>query len=137
MRLLAAFLAGGLFGLGLVISQMINPRRVQGFLDLAAWDPTLLLVITGAVCTTFTGYRLVTRRARPLLDTEFHLPTARLIDKRLVAGAAVFGVGWGLAGYCPGPALTAVAAGFSEPLWFFAALLAGSLFFDVRQRLAR
>jgi uncharacterized membrane protein YedE/YeeE len=129
-RALAAFIAGGLFGVGLVVSQMINPRRVQGFLDLTSWDPTLLLVILGAVCTTFAGYRLVERRERPVLDSTFHLPTARDIDGRLIAGAALFGAGWGLAGYCPGPALTAAAAGFSEPLSFFAALLVGSLVFD-------
>lgn len=133
-RVLAAFLAGGLFGIGLVVSQMINPRRVQGFLDLAAWDPTLLLVILGAVCTTFIGYRLVGRRERPVFDPDFHLPTASRIDGRLVAGAALFGAGWGLAGYCPGPALTAVAAGFAEPVSFIAALIAGSLIFDAWRR---
>ena len=133
-RMLGAFLAGGLFGLGLVVSQMINPRRVQGFLDLAAWDPTLMLVIVGAVCTTFVGYRLVQRRERPVLDERFHLPAAKKLDGRLIAGAAMFGAGWGLAGYCPGPALTAVAAGFAEPVSFFAALIAGSLVFDAWRR---
>jgi uncharacterized membrane protein YedE/YeeE len=133
-RILAAFLAGGLFGLGLAVSEMINPRRVQGFLDVASWDPTLMLVIIGAVSTTFVGYRLVMKGGKPVFDEGFHLPTAREVDGRLVVGAAVFGAGWGLAGYCPGPALTAIAAGFAEPLSFFAALIVGSLLFDAWRR---
>lgn len=133
-RSLLAGIAGALFGFGLVLSQMINPRRVQGFLDLADWDPTLLLVILSAVSTTTIGYRLVLRRHRPLLDTEFHLPSASRLDWRLLAGAGLFGIGWGLAGYCPGPALAGAAAGFTEPLVVFLALLAGSALFDLVRR---
>lgn len=133
-RALVAGLAGALFGFGLVLSRMIDPRRVQGFLDLADWDPTLLLVIISAVSTTLLGYRLVLRRKRPLLDDRFHLPMATEIDGRLALGAALFGIGWGLAGYCPGPALTGAAVGFVEPLVVFGALLAGSILFDLYRR---
>lgn len=133
-KLAAAWFAGGLFGFGLVLSQMIDPRRVQGFLDLAAWDPTLLLVIVGATGTTLVGYRIVQRRDRPVFEDRFHLPTATKLDGRLLLGSALFGAGWGMAGYCPGPALTAAAIGFIEPLVFLVALLAGSLLFDLYRR---
>lgn len=133
-KLAAAWFAGGLFGFGLVLSQMIDPRRVQGFLDLAAWDPTLLLVIVGATGTTLVGYRIVQRRDRPVFEDRFHLPTATKLDGRLLLGSALFGGGWGMAGYCPGPALTAAAIGFIEPLVFLVALLAGSLLFDLYRR---
>ena len=123
--------SGLLFGFGLVLSQMINPRRVQGFLDVAAWDPTLALVIVSAIGTAMVGYRLVLRRSRPVADSRFHLPPAGRIDRRLIAGAALFGVGWGLAGYCPGPALTAAALGFREPLVVLAGIVAGSLLVDL------
>jgi uncharacterized membrane protein YedE/YeeE len=135
-KLAAAWFAGGLFGFGLVLSQMIDPRRVQGFLDLAAWDPTLLLVIAGATGTTRVGYRIVQRRDRPVFEDRFHLPTATKLDGRLLLGSALFGAGWGMAGYCPGPALTAAAIGFIEPLVFLLALLAGSLLFDLYRRSA-
>jgi len=135
-KLAAAWFAGGLFGFGLVLSQMIDPRRVQGFLDLAAWDPTLLLVIAGATGTTLVGYRIVQRRDRPVFEDRFHLPTVSRLDRRLLLGSALFGAGWGMAGYCPGPALTAAAIGFIEPLVFLLALLAGSLLFDLYRRSA-
>ena len=133
-RWLLAGVSGTLFGFGLVLSQMIDPRRVQGFLNLADWDPTLLLVILSAVSTTTLGYRLVLRRSRPLLDGSFHLPSAARIDRRLIIGAILFGVGWGLAGYCPGPALSGAAAGFAEPLVVLVSLLAGSFLFDLVRR---
>jgi uncharacterized membrane protein YedE/YeeE len=133
-RWLLAGVSGALFGFGLVLSQMIDPRRVQGFLDLADWDPTLLLVILSAISTTTIGYRLVLRRNRPFLNGKFHLPSATGLDWRLMVGAALFGVGWGLAGYCPGPALTGAAAGFAEPLVVLVSLLAGSFLFDLVRR---
>jgi len=135
-RWMWAGLSGGLFGFGLVLSRMIDPRRVQGFLDLAHWDPTLLLVIISAVSTTLIGYRIVLRRSRPAADQRFHLPATRAIDPRLIGGALIFGVGWGLAGYCPGPALTAAALGFAEPLIVLAGIVVGSLLFDLSQRRA-
>ncbi len=135
-RWLWAAVAGGLFGFGLVLSRMIDPRRVQGFLDLADWDPTLMLVMVSAVSTTMIGYRLVLKRPRPVVEDRFQLPTATAIDGRLAMGAVVFGLGWGLAGYCPGPALTAAVLGFREPLIVLAGVAAGSLLFDLYRRRA-
>ncbi|WP_111413913.1 DUF6691 family protein [Billgrantia lactosivorans] len=116
MRTLMGYVAGLLFGLGLGVSGMTDPARVLGFLDLAgAWDPTLVFVLGGAVTTTFIGYRLVLRRARPLVGETFQLPTRQDLDGRLIGGAALFGVGWGLSGYCPGPAFASV-VGLTAPL---------------------
>ncbi len=131
-----AGVSGALFGFGLVLSRMIDPRRVQGFLDLADWDPTLMLVMVSAVSTTMLGYRIVLKRPRPVADEQFRVPTARSIDRRLVVGAVIFGVGWGLAGYCPGPALTAAALGFVEPLIVLGGVVVGSLLFDLYRRQA-
>lgn len=125
-RIIAAFATGVLFGLGLLISGMANPARIIGFLDVAgAWDPTLLFAMAGALATSFIGYRLAFRRPRPLFSEKFDLPTATAIDRRLVGGAAIFGAGWGLSGFCPGPGLTALAFGDAEPFVFVAAMLAG------------
>lgn len=127
-RLFAASMAGLLFGLGLVVSRMNDPRVVLGFLDVAgAFDPTLLFVLAGAVSVTAIAFRVVLRRPRPLLDDRFHLPVSRTIDRRLVLGAAMFGIGWGLAGYCPGPAFVALGGGLSEALYFMPAMLAGGI----------
>ena len=125
-RLLTAWLAGLLFGFGLALSRMSDPRVVLGFLDVAgAFDPTLLFVLAGAVGVTTVAFRLVLRRPRPVLDERFHLPQSRTIDRRLVLGAALFGLGWGLAGYCPGPALVALGGGLREALYFVPAMLLG------------
>ena len=106
---LAALAAGLLFGLGLTVSQMANPAKVLGFLDLAGdWDPSLAFVLAGAVATAALGFRLVQRAGRPLLAPAFRLPTATRIDRPLLLGAAIFGLGWGLVGFCPGPALAAL-----------------------------
>ncbi|TVU87305.1 DUF6691 family protein [Vreelandella titanicae] len=116
MRTLMAYAAGLLFGLGLAISGMTDPARVLGFLDIAGeWDPTLAFVLGGAVLTTFIGYRLVLRRSSPFFGDKFQLPTKRELDGRLLGGAALFGIGWGLSGYCPGPAIASV-AGLTMPL---------------------
>jgi len=126
MNRLLAWLSGLLFGAGLAWSGMADPHKVLGFLDVAgAWDPSLLLVMVGAVLTYAVGSRLVLRRARPWLDECFHLPMNRRIDARLLAGAAVFGIGWGLAGYCPGPALAGVGLGNGDLVWLLPALLLG------------
>ena len=132
---LAATFAGVLFGAGLAISQMVDPDKVLSFLDLAAftdgaWDPSLVLVLCAAVGTNLVGYQLVLRRPSPLLAAEFHLPTASDIDLRLVGGSALFGIGWGLAGYCPGPAVAALTQGSLDALWFFGAMLLGMFAFQ-------
>lgn len=123
----AAGIAGGLFGLGLAMSGMTDARRVLGFLDVAgAFDPTLLFVLGGAVTTTLVLFRWVLRRQRPLLAEAFRVPRPGRIDRPLLLGAAIFGVGWGLAGYCPGPALAGLGAGSVEALWFVPAMLLGA-----------
>ena len=123
-----ALLAGALFGAGLAVSQMINPRKVQAFLDLAGdWDPSLALTMAGALLVTSVGYRLVLKRPRSLLGEAFRLPSQQLIDSRLLLGAALFGIGWGLGGYCPGPAIAALALGNLEPWLFLGAMLIGGL----------
>jgi len=126
-RWFAALLAGVLFGAGLALARMTDPNVVLGFLDVAGdFDPRLAFVLAGAVATTLVAFRLVLRRRRPLLEDRFRLPLSRAIDRRLVIGALLFGIGWGLAGYCPGPALVGAAAGVDSALIFVAAMLAGS-----------
>ncbi|PZW50488.1 hypothetical protein C8P66_102176 [Humitalea rosea] len=130
MVILVQFLVGLVFGTGLVVSGMSNPAKVLNFLDVAAipsggWDASLAFVMAGAIAVAFVGFRLVLRRARPVFDTAFHLPTAREIDSRIILGPAIFGIGWGLAGFCPGPALTALGTGGGAAAIFVAAMLAG------------
>ncbi len=128
MPLLFSLLAGIIFGAGLTLSDMVNPARVSNFLDLAGnWDPTLLFVMAGGLAVTTLGYRLVFRRSSPVADEKFHLPTQRQIDLPLVGGAALFGVGWGLAGICPGPALTDLVTLNPKVFAFVAAMLVGML----------
>jgi uncharacterized membrane protein YedE/YeeE len=126
MRLLSAFIVGLVFGAGIAISGMINPAKVLNFFDIAGtWDPSLIFVMGGALVTTFVGYRVVLRRDAPVIEERFQLPTARDIDARLVGGSAVFGVGWGIAGFCPGAAVPALGSGKAEVAGFVVALLAG------------
>lgn len=121
-------LSGLLFGLGLGFSQMIDRNRVLGFLDVrGVWDPTLLFVLGGAVTVTIIAFRFVLRRSQPILANEFHLPTKKDIDKPLVIGAIIFGIGWGIAGYCPGPGITALVLGIWNPVLFMVAFIVGSL----------
>jgi uncharacterized membrane protein YedE/YeeE len=128
MRLLSAFAIGLLFGVGVMISGMANPAKVLNFFDVAgSWDPSLIFVMGGALVTTFIGYRLVLGRPSPLLAERFALPTASRIDARLIGGSALFGVGWGVAGFCPGGALPALGAARIEVVIFVAALIAGIL----------
>lgn len=129
-EVLAALAAGLLFGIGLTVSQMVNPAKVLNFLDLAGnWDPTLAFVLAGAVATAALGFRLVRRRTVPLLARSFQWPTARTIDRRLVLGAALFGIGWGLVGLCPGPAIAALSLDPSRVILFVLAMLAGMAVF--------
>jgi uncharacterized membrane protein YedE/YeeE len=126
MRNAYGFLSGLVFGLGLVISGMANPAKVLNFLDVAgAWDPSLILVMAGATAVTFIGYRLAWRLPAPVANPSFELPASTGIDRSLVAGAAVFGVGWGIGGFCPGPAWTALALLAPGTLVFLPMMLAG------------
>jgi uncharacterized membrane protein YedE/YeeE len=129
MQLAAAVVTGIIFGFGLSISEMVNPARVIGFLDIAGrWDPTLAFVMGGALAITFPAFIFITRRGRPLLGGKFILPTKREMDRPLILGAAVFGIGWGLGGFCPGPALAALASGSSSVILFVLAMIAGQWF---------
>lgn len=125
-RILAALLAGLLFGIGLTVAQMTNPAKVLAFLDLfGAWDPSLAVVMAGAVAATFAGYRALRGRAAPLCDTALRWPTATAVDARLIAGAVLFGIGWGLVGLCPGPTIASLAIAPQRTLPFVLAMLIG------------
>jgi uncharacterized membrane protein YedE/YeeE len=118
--------AGALFGLGLTVSGMVNPAKIIGFLDFAGdWDPTLAFVMGGALLVTIPAFHLILRRPRPILADNFDLPTKKGVDSRLLAGSAIFGIGWGLAGFCPGPAVTAMASALAPVFVFVAAMVAG------------
>ncbi|MBO0903386.1 DUF6691 family protein [Jiella sonneratiae] len=126
MRILFGFLSGLLFGVGLVVAGMSDPAKVLNFLDLfGTWDPSLAFVMGGAAVTTFLGYRLVWRREKPLLLAGFEVPRRNDIDRDLILGAATFGVGWGIGGFCPGPAWTALPLAAPGTLVFLPAMLAG------------
>ncbi|MFE3839496.1 DUF6691 family protein, partial [Pseudogemmobacter sonorensis] len=128
MPLLAALLIGLIFGAGIAISGMINPAKVLNFFDVAGtWDPSLAFVMGGALVVTFLGYRFVLKRPAPVFDAKFHLPTRSDIDPALVGGSALFGVGWGIAGFCPGGAIPALGLMRPEAAIFVAAMLGGIL----------
>ena len=134
MRLFTAFLIGLTFGLGIAISGMINPAKVLNFFDLAGtWDPSLAFVMAGALAVAIPGYRLVFARRAPIFEPRFQLPDTRVIDRRLVLGSATFGVGWGIAGFCPGGALPALGTGDPMVFLFLAALIGGLLIARVLQ----
>lgn len=124
-----SFFVGFLFSLGLTLSGMTQPQKVIGFLDLHAWDPSLLFVMLGAVGVHILAYPLIRRRSSPLLDTKWHVPTRKDITPRLVLGSALFGIGWGLGGLCPGPALTSIATGDLRIILFVGAMIVGMLLF--------
>ena len=126
MRFLSSYVIGLIFGIGISISGMANPAKVLNFFDVAGnWDPSLIFVMGGALIVTFIGYRIVLRRPAPIIDAKFHLPDNPHIDARLLGGSALFGVGWGIAGFCPGGALPALGTGRIEVFAFVAALIAG------------
>ena len=132
MPILTAFIVGLVFGIGLIVSGMTDPSKVLGFLDLAGpWDPSLAFVMGGAILVGLLAFRIAGRRERSLLGEPLRLPTATRIDRRLVLGSLAFGAGWGLAGYCPGPALASQAAGHVEPPIFTVAMLAGMSLFEL------
>jgi uncharacterized membrane protein YedE/YeeE len=126
----SALAAGLLFGLGLAISQMVNPKKILDFLDVTGnWDPSLALVMAGAVGVTMLAFRFVVKRKQPIFDSEFHLPRLTKVDRRLLVGSGVFGLGWGIGGYCPGPGIAALSAGSVEALVFVAGMALGSLLY--------
>ncbi|MAZ85066.1 MAG: permease [Hoeflea sp.] len=128
MRLIAAYIIGLVFGTGIALSGMANPAKVLNFFDIAgSWDPSLIFVMGGALVTTFIGYRLVFGRPAPILAEAFQVPVSRTVDARLLGGSAVFGIGWGIAGFCPGGALPALGTGRWEVFAFTAAVIAGIL----------
>jgi len=138
MIALASLLAGLVFGLGLIVSGMANPAKVLGFLDLAgAWDPSLAFVMAGAIAVAMVGFLAARRRTLSILGAQMRVPSARRIDRRLVLGSLLFGVGWGVAGFCPGPGLVALGMGEPKALVFVAAMLAGMGIFELLERRVR
>jgi len=132
---LFALAAGLIFGLGLIVAGMANPAKVIGFLDLAgSWDPSLAFVMAGAIAVAAPAFAFAKRRSRSLTGQPMRLPTARRIDRRLIGGSLLFGVGWGLAGICPGPALVLFGSGATKGLVFVAAMLGGMAIFELVQR---
>ena len=135
MAVFTSLLAGLVFGLGLLVSGMSNPAKVLGFLDLAGrWDPSLAFVMGGAVAVGFVAFRFASKRAVSLIGLEMKLPTARHMDRRLVVGSSIFGIGWGVAGFCPGPALVALGMGEAKAIAFVVAMLLGMGLFELLER---
>lgn len=133
--LIIALLAGLVFGLGLVLSGMANPAKVLGFLDLGgAWDPSLAFVMGGAIAVALPAFAWARKRSRSLLNEPINLPTARQVDRRLVLGSLLFGIGWGVAGFCPGPGVVALGMGQPKALLFVGAMLAGMVLFEWLER---
>jgi uncharacterized membrane protein YedE/YeeE len=126
VALVTAFMAGLVFGLGLLVAGMTNPAKILSFLDIAGqWDPSLLFVMVGAIAVGIVAFAIARRRTTSALGLPMRLPTARAIDARLIGGSLLFGVGWGLAGFCPGPAIVALGAGYAKAGLFVAAMLVG------------
>ncbi|MFS2032910.1 DUF6691 family protein [Polaromonas sp. CT11-55] len=135
MLMLSSLLAGLVFGLGLIVSGMANPAKVLGFLDLAGpWDPSLAFVMAGAIAVGFLAFLLAKKRRLSFLGAEMRLPPAGRIDRRLVAGSLLFGAGWGLAGFCPGPGLVALGMGEPKAAVFVLAMLAGMAIFELLEK---
>jgi uncharacterized membrane protein YedE/YeeE len=131
-------IAGLVFALGLTLSGMTEPAKVSGFLDVAGhWDPSLALVMIGAVGVYFVANRIAQKRAKPIFAAEFPERASPAVDGRLVAGAVIFGVGWGLSGFCPGPALVSVGAGAGAALWFVPSMIAGMALYHLWERTVR
>ena len=138
MNIFAALLAGLVFGAGLILSGMTDPGKVIGFLDLAGrWDPSLAFVMGGAILVGFFAFRLAGARGKAFLGGAMHLPQRRDVDTRLVAGSVVFGIGWGLAGFCPGPALVSFGSGVDQAAVFVAAMLGGMMIYHAAERLLK
>ncbi|MBV1952245.1 MAG: YeeE/YedE family protein [Cycloclasticus sp.] len=128
LKILSALVAGVVFGVGLALSQMVNPNKVINFLDITGqWDPSLMFVLGGAVLTTTVAYRFIFSKDKPVFDNDFQLPTLLKIDRQLLIGAVLFGAGWGVIGYCPGPVVASLGFGFEESLIVVISMLAGML----------
>ena len=138
MVLLASLLAGLVFGLGLIVSGMVNPAKVLGFLDLGGhWDPSLAFVMAGAIAIGAIAFAIARQRTASLLGLKMSLPSAKQIDKRLLGGSLLFGIGWGVAGFCPGPGLVTLGMGEGKALAFVLAMLGGMGVFEVIERVLR
>jgi uncharacterized membrane protein YedE/YeeE len=138
MFLVMSLVSGLLFGIGLTLSDMINPQRVLGFLDVAgSWDPTLAFVMGGALLVTFPAFQLVKKFGKPVCAAQFQIPTNKVIDTKLVTGSAMFGIGWGLVGFCPGPAIAALVTLQADVLIFGGSLLVGMVLFQVWDAMAK
>jgi uncharacterized protein len=137
-RYLVSLVCGLLFGAGLALSGMTRPQKVLGFLDVTGnWDPSLLFVLGGAVSLATVAFHFILRRRSPLLAPSFDLPATRSIDRKLIIGSMIFGVGWGLSGYCPGPAIALLAAPNTEALYFLPAILAGWGLYELYELIER
>lgn len=135
MNILIALITGLIFGIGLIISGMTNPKKVMDFLDITGqWDPSLAFVMIGAIAVTSIAFVIAKQRSKPICSTEFQIPSNRTIDKRLVGGSLVFGIGWGIAGICPGPAFVLVGTGSTEGVLFLISLLIGMFIFELIER---
>ena len=138
MFLVMSLVSGLLFGIGLTLSDMINPQRVLGFLDVAgSWDPTLAFVMGGALLVTFPAFHLVKKFGKPVCAAQFQIPTNKVIDTKLVTGSAMFGIGWGLVGFCPGPAIAALVTLQADVFIFGGSLLVGMVLFQVWDAMAK
>ena len=129
-RIISALIAGIIFGVGLALSGMVDPNKVVNFLDVTGnWDPSLMFVLGGGVITTTIAYWFIFARGKPLFDDDFHLPALLKIDSKLLFGSILFGIGWGLIGYCPGPAVASIGFNLKEPLIVVVSMLAGMLLY--------
>lgn len=138
MKIIFAWLSGTVFGFGLIVSGMTNPAKVLAFLDLAGlWDPSLALVMGGAIVVGSVAFAMAKKRTQSLLGLPMQLPSSRQIDRRLIGGSIIFGIGWGLAGICPGPALVLLGSGAMQGVIFVAAMLAGMGLFEMLEHLPR
>lgn len=138
MQIFMALLAGLIFGIGLIISGMANPAKVMGFLDLrGSWDPSLAFVMGGAICVGLVAFSAAARRSKTLLGDVLRLPQTKHIDRRLILGGLAFGVGWGLAGYCPGPAVATLVMGNSKTIIFVTAMVLGMAIFELLETYTR
>lgn len=137
MAIFISLLSGLIFGLGLIVSGMVSPAKVLGFLDVAgSWDPSLIFVMMGAIAISFLAFKFSDRRALSLVDLEMKLPGAKQLDRRLIGGSILFGIGWGIAGFCPGPAVVSLGLGEAKAFIFVAAMLVGMAIFELLERRA-